>query len=256
MSVWMYFRKGKVMKILTATIAALLAQGFLFLGLAWTSSASFYGRPPEFGPNKGYHSKPFYGPETGYHSLPAKNVGVPLYGEETGYHAPSGDISAQGRFHTAPVLAPRLSSREIIRTKVDSKRFYRVLQRSVLQPDRFYWTKIPNPFNESNGKDPTEWLILGDMYSESVRLKPEDFDLFEMVRLTRFALEQPLTGNIIQWSNPNSGRKGTITVSPHHWDEAGSLCSDLQQTIHFDGMTDVAYGTACRGSDGKWKIRK
>lgn len=77
-----------------------------------------------------------------------------------------------------------------------------------------------------------------------------------MAGLTRFALEQKLAGTILQWSNQDSGKKGTITVSPHYWDEAGSLCSDLQQTINFNGMTDGAYGTAFRESDGKWKIKK
>ncbi len=229
------------MKILMAAIAALLMEGFLFLGVAWTSNGSF--------PN------PLYGPETGYHPLPAKNV-EPAYGEETGYHAPPADVSAQGRLYATPVLAPGLSPRESTRTKGVSKKFYRVFQRSVLQPQRFYWTEFPNQIDESGGEDPPEWLILEDMYSKSIRVKPGKSDRVEMANLTRFALEQALAGTIIQWRNLDSGRRGTITVSPHHWDEAGSLCSDIQQTINFNGMTDVAYGTACRGSNDKWKIKK
>ena len=160
------------------------------------------------------------------------------------------------RLYAASVLARGFSSSGFIRTKGVSKTFYRTLQRSPLKPDRSYWTEIPHRIEESNGEDLPGWLILWDMYSGPIRLEPGDSDRVEMARLTRFALEQAFSGFITQWSNPDSGRKGTITVFPHYWTEAGSFCSDLQQTLNYKDITDLAYGTACLGFDGKWRIKR
>ncbi len=55
------------------------------------------------------------------------------------------------------------------------------------------------------------------------------------------------------WKNPQTGHYGVITPT-QTYKKAESYCRDFTQTIHIDGKSQDATGTACRQPDGTWKI--
>lgn len=72
------------------------------------------------------------------------------------------------------------------------------------------------------------------------------------------AMEQSFTaslGETIRWNNPESGHAGTVTSIRDGTDvPTGAYCREFQQTIIVDGVREIAYGSACRMPDGRWRI--
>ena len=68
------------------------------------------------------------------------------------------------------------------------------------------------------------------------------------------ALETQRTGSTSQWVNPDSGHSGTVTPVQTYQRDDGVYCRDFEQTITVDGETELAGGTACRQSDGSWRV--
>ncbi len=68
------------------------------------------------------------------------------------------------------------------------------------------------------------------------------------------ALETAPTGKPVAWNNPDSGHSGTVTPV-RTYQSGGTYCREYQQTVMIDGKQERAYGTACRQSDGNWKIQ-
>lgn len=67
------------------------------------------------------------------------------------------------------------------------------------------------------------------------------------------ALEHNKTGQATNWSNPKTGNRGTMVPTRTYKSEDGADCREFQQTTTVAGATDLAYGAACRASDGTWK---
>jgi surface antigen len=61
-------------------------------------------------------------------------------------------------------------------------------------------------------------------------------------------------GEAVSWNNPQTGNSGTVTPIRDGTTKSGAYCREYQQTITVAGKTEKAYGTACRGADGQWKI--
>lgn len=61
-------------------------------------------------------------------------------------------------------------------------------------------------------------------------------------------------GETIEWYNPESGNKGTVTTTREGEAANGNYCREYQQTVTIGGQTEQAYGTACRQPDGAWEI--
>lgn len=62
-------------------------------------------------------------------------------------------------------------------------------------------------------------------------------------------------GQTIDWSNPESGNRGTVTPTREgRHSGTGNYCREFRQTVTIDGKTEEAFGTACRQPDGSWKI--
>lgn len=68
------------------------------------------------------------------------------------------------------------------------------------------------------------------------------------------ALENNPSGRPASWRNPDSGNYGTITPVRTYQEAGGQYCREYQQTIVVDGQSQSAHGTACRQTDGSWKI--
>jgi surface antigen len=63
-------------------------------------------------------------------------------------------------------------------------------------------------------------------------------------------------GESIAWSNPESGQSGTYTPTRDGTDQAGNYCREYQTSVKISGRVEKAYGTACRQTDGTWKVVK
>ena len=61
-------------------------------------------------------------------------------------------------------------------------------------------------------------------------------------------------GSTIQWNNPESGNRGTITPIRDGRDSSGAYCREYQQTVYVSGRAQQASGTACQQPDGSWRI--
>jgi surface antigen len=68
------------------------------------------------------------------------------------------------------------------------------------------------------------------------------------------ALESSGVGQTSTWQNPDSGNSGTYTPTRTYQNSQGQPCREFQQTIQVAGNSEEGFGTACRQSDGTWKI--
>ena len=67
-------------------------------------------------------------------------------------------------------------------------------------------------------------------------------------------LEAVPSGHSVAWQNPDSGNTGTVTPVKTYQTATGQYCREYTQTITIGGEKHKSYGTACRESDGSWRI--
>ena len=82
-------------------------------------------------------------------------------------------------------------------------------------------------------------------------LTPEDRNMLE--RATQNALETGVSGDPVQWLNPDTGNRGSIIPQPA-FPMGGRDCREFHQTIVAGGSTATGYGTACHDPRGTWLI--
>jgi surface antigen len=61
-------------------------------------------------------------------------------------------------------------------------------------------------------------------------------------------------GEPIQWTNPETGNRGTIEPTRTYQDQSGQTCREYQHTVYVGGRTEQARGNACLQADGTWRI--
>jgi len=67
------------------------------------------------------------------------------------------------------------------------------------------------------------------------------------------ALESNQTGNTSRWSNPDTN--GTYSVTPTNtYRDGDQPCREFTMNANVEGETDQVTGTACRQSDGSWRV--
>lgn len=76
-------------------------------------------------------------------------------------------------------------------------------------------------------------------------------DKEEVIKAEEKASTAPV-GETVAWSNPDSGKSGTVTPVSETRDAQGRLCRDFKSTITVDGKEEVVQGTACKQPDGSW----
>lgn len=96
--------------------------------------------------------------------------------------------------------------------------------------------------------------MLGAFLGSEIGKSLDKADRLALQQTTQRTLESGPSGNVVSWRNPDSGNSGTVTPQPSYQNASGQYCREYQQTITVDGKTESAYGTACRQSDGSWKI--
>jgi surface antigen len=70
------------------------------------------------------------------------------------------------------------------------------------------------------------------------------------------ALETGVSGNNVEWRNPDNGNYGYVTPTKTFKNNHGQYCREYNQVIVVGGKQEKAYGRACRQPDGHWEIIK
>lgn len=95
--------------------------------------------------------------------------------------------------------------------------------------------------------------VIGALLGSEIGKSLDNADRAAMSDANMRANTAPL-GQEIAWNNPNSGNYGTVTPIRDGSTKSGAYCREYQQTITVGGKTEKAYGTACQGADGQWRI--
>jgi len=68
------------------------------------------------------------------------------------------------------------------------------------------------------------------------------------------ALEHVPEGETIVWRNPDKGGSYQVTPGETYQRSDGRYCREYMTEVLIDDQVQEAYGTACRQSDGSWKV--
>jgi surface antigen len=73
-------------------------------------------------------------------------------------------------------------------------------------------------------------------------------------RAAQRGLESNPSGSSSSWSNPDTRHSGSVTPLNTYRSGDGLHCRDYRQVITVEGRSETARGTACRESDGTWRV--
>jgi len=68
------------------------------------------------------------------------------------------------------------------------------------------------------------------------------------------AFEATPSGQTTIWRNPENGHWGTLTPSRTFRDAEGRYCREYRQTVTIGGQEHQGIGSACRETDGAWRV--
>jgi surface antigen len=96
--------------------------------------------------------------------------------------------------------------------------------------------------------------IAGSLIGGAIGDRMDAADRRESQRAAQQAFETAPSGQATQWSNPDSGNRGTVTPTRTFQKDNGQYCREFQQTVVIGGEEQQAHGTSCRQPDGSWRI--
>lgn len=116
-----------------------------------------------------------------------------------------------------------------------------------------YGGVISSQYGKASGKVAGSGVgtLVGAFIGKGVTISESDAAAVEAA--AKRAYSAPI-GERIGWTNPQTGHSGTLTTTRDGYNNAGQYCREYQQTITTGGKTELGYGTACKQSDGAWKI--
>jgi surface antigen len=82
----------------------------------------------------------------------------------------------------------------------------------------------------------------------------DDVDQAFMADHFNYAMENTLTGQSSIWTNPSSGYQVQVAPIRTFQQADSTYCRDFTQSITVKDQPATTRGTACRQSDGSWKI--
>jgi surface antigen len=83
----------------------------------------------------------------------------------------------------------------------------------------------------------------------------DDIDRLKAGETQQSALENNKDGVSSTWKNPNTGNSGKVTPTRTvRKERSGEDCRSYEHEILVDGQKEVVKGTACRKSDGSWRV--
>lgn len=104
-----------------------------------------------------------------------------------------------------------------------------------------------------DGRGQTAATIIGAMagmaIGGSVGRSMDDVDRMKLGA----AMETTRTGVMTQWQNPDTGYQYAVTPTQTTETSEGP-CREFTMNAQIGGQTEQVYGTACRQSDGSWRI--
>lgn len=95
---------------------------------------------------------------------------------------------------------------------------------------------------------------LGGLLGNKIGIKLNAADQAMMGQSVNSALEYNPTGVASTWVNPDTGTTGTATPTRTYSTVDQGPCREYSTTVTVGGKEQEAFGTACRQSDGSWKI--
>ncbi|HLA75211.1 MAG TPA: RT0821/Lpp0805 family surface protein [Gammaproteobacteria bacterium] len=108
--------------------------------------------------------------------------------------------------------------------------------------------------NVGSGKGQTAATIggalIGGLLGSAVGKSMDDSDEMKAAQV----LERNKTHQAASWHNPDTGNDVTVIPTRTYTSTAGQTCREYDTTVKIDGKNQKAHGTACRQSDGTWKI--
>jgi len=96
--------------------------------------------------------------------------------------------------------------------------------------------------------------LAGALIGQDIGRTLDRADLAYMQQSAQTTLETVPSQQSGSWVNPDSGHSGTITPTRTYQTSGGQYCREYQQTVTINGNEQQAYGTACRQTDGSWKV--
>jgi surface antigen len=83
----------------------------------------------------------------------------------------------------------------------------------------------------------------------------DDLDRLKANETQQSALENNKDGVSSSWKNPNTGNSGSITPTrTTRKEESDEDCRGYEHEIIVGGQKEMVKGTACRKSDGSWRV--
>ena len=109
---------------------------------------------------------------------------------------------------------------------------------------------------KGSAKAPTMILgaIVGGYLGNRIGKKLDKADRIKHQETQYQTFEYGRSNETQAWRNPDTQAAGSVTPQPAYQNETGQNCREFQQTITVGGEEERGYGTACRQSDGSWKI--
>lgn len=95
--------------------------------------------------------------------------------------------------------------------------------------------------------------LLGAFMGKDIGTSLDAGDRELAVQAARRAYSGPV-GDRVGWANQANGHGGAVTTTRDGYNSQGQYCREFQQSVTVGKRTENAYGTACKQSDGTWKI--
>jgi len=96
--------------------------------------------------------------------------------------------------------------------------------------------------------------LIGAFAGHEIGKSMDNKDRQKAERASQRALEAGQSGKAVAWKNPDNGNTGSITPKKAYKANDGRYCRKFTHEVTIGGQQQKAYGTACRQTDGQWKI--
>jgi len=96
--------------------------------------------------------------------------------------------------------------------------------------------------------------ILGGITGGAVGDWLDERDQRAYANSTYSAFEDRQPGDTASWTNPDTGARGTTTITDRYVNDAGQPCKTFTQRIQGDRRTETTSGVACQTADGDWEV--
>jgi surface antigen len=97
---------------------------------------------------------------------------------------------------------------------------------------------------------------LGAIVGSEIGRRLDERDRQMYAQTATYAAESAPVGQPQEWSNPQSGNRGTVTATTAAYRGGdGRQCRNFSETITLkDGKTETVNGRRCKNADGSWEF--